>query len=253
MECSRPAPTPAIFAENTFEVSDQVTHVWGSHSLKIGGSIRFEQDNDNISGLTRPVYAIQGLWNFANDAPIFEGISASTVDGGPTNSQLYLRSKDISAYVQHDWKITPTLTLNTGFRYEIYTPISNKGGNIGKPVLGPAGSELSGLRMVPTHDLYNTDYGHYAPKVGFAWVPSFYGGNVVLRGGFAVAYNHLDAALFNNQALDNSPGAANFNLCCGTSPSTLARPSQRGQIQVLRRHQQLPHQLSRQPGSGNRH
>jgi hypothetical protein len=205
---------PAIFAENTYGIRDQVTHTFGSHILRFGGDIRFEQDNDKLSGTTRPVYAMQGLWNFANDAPIFESITASTVTGGPPNTQLYLRSKDIALYVQHDWKVTPTLTLNTGFRYEIYTPLSNKTGNISKPVLGPAGSELSGMTLVPTHDLYNTDYGHYAPKIGFAWTPSIYNGNMVLRGGFAVAYNHLDAGLFNTQAIDNAPGSATFNVCC---------------------------------------
>jgi hypothetical protein len=213
---------PAIFAENTYGIRDQVTHTFGSHILRFGGDLRFEQDNDKLSGTTRPVYAMQGLWNFANDTPIFEGITASTVTGGAPDTQLYLRSKDIALYVQHDWKVTPTLTLNTGFRYEIYTPLSNKTGNISKPVLGPAGSELSGMTLVPTHDLYNTDYGHYAPKIGFAWTPSIYNGNVVLRGGFAVAYNHLDAGLFNTQAIDNAPGAATFNICCGQDTSPFA-------------------------------
>ncbi|MDW5267637.1 MULTISPECIES: carboxypeptidase regulatory-like domain-containing protein [Acidobacteriaceae] len=213
---------PAIFAENTYEVRDQVTHTFGSHILRIGGEIRFEQDNDKLSGTTRPVYSMQGLWNFANDAPIYEGITASTLTGGAPNTQLYLRSKDIAGYVQHDWKVTPTFTLNTGFRYEIYTPISNKTGNVSKPVLGPPGSELSGMTLVPTHDLYNTDYGHYAPKIGFAWTPAIYNNNVVLRGGFAVAYNHLDAGLFNTQAIDNVPGAATFNVCCGQDTSPFA-------------------------------
>lgn len=206
---------PAIFAENTYEIRDQVTHTFGAHTLRIGGEVRFEQDNDKLSGTTRPVYAMQGLWNFANDAPIFESITASTTTGAAPNTQLYLRSKDIAFYVQHDWKVTPTFTLNTGFRYEIYTPLSNKTGNISKPILGPPGSELSGMRLAPTHDLYNTDYGHYAPKIGFAWTPPIYNNNVVLRGGFAIAYNHLDAGLFNTQAIDNAPGSATFNVCCG--------------------------------------
>ncbi|GGG68376.1 TonB-dependent receptor [Edaphobacter dinghuensis] len=213
---------PAIFAENTYEVRDQVTHTFGSHILRFGGEIRFEQDNDKLSGTTRPVYAMQGLWNFANDAPIYEGITASTLTGGAPNTQLYLRSKDIAGFVQHDWKVTPTFTLNTGFRYEIYTPISNKTGNVSKPVLGPSGSELSDMTLVPTHDLYNTDYGHYAPKIGFAWTPAMYNNNVVLRGGFAIAYNHLDAGLFNTQAIDNVPGAATFNVCCGQDTSPFA-------------------------------
>ena len=214
--------TPALFAENTYEINDMVTHSFGAHTLRFGGSIRFEQDNNNLSGLSRPVYAMQGPWNFANDAPIFEGIVASTVTGAAINSQLYLRSKDISGYIQHDWKVTPTFTLNTGFRYEVYTPISNNGNNILKPVLGPAGSELSGMALVPTSGLYNSDYAHFSPKIGFAWVPNYYDGKVVLRGGFGIAYNHLDAALFDTQAIDNAVGSANFNLCCGQDTSPFA-------------------------------
>jgi hypothetical protein len=209
--------SPAIFAENTYEIRDQITHTFGSHSLRFGGEVRFEQDNDNLAGLERPTYAVQGLWNFANDVPIYEGISANTSTGAASNTQLYLRSKNIAFYVQHDWKVTPTFTFNTGVRYEIYTPITNKNANIGHPVLGPAGSELSGMKLVPQNAFYNTDYAHFAPKLGFAWVPSRFGGKMVWRGGFATAYNHLDAALFQNQSFDNAPGSANFNLCCATN------------------------------------
>ena len=222
---------PAVFAENTYGIKDQVTHTWGSHTLRIGGELRLEQDNDNLSGDARPVYAFAGLWNFANDAPIYEGIVANPSTGGPANTQRYLRSKNIAAYVQHDWKVTPTFTLNTGFRYEIFTPVTNKGSNINIPMLGPAGSELSGLTLSQQQALYNTDYGHYAPKIGFAWVPNYYDGKVVLRGGAAVAYNHLDIALFSNQALDNGPGIANFGLCCGTSILDFGTPRAGGQIQ----------------------
>ncbi len=215
------ASSPAIFAENTFEIRDQVTHTFGGHSLRFGGEIRFEQDNDNLSGLVRPLYAVQGLWNFANDAPIFEQVNANTSTGAAPNTQLYLRSKNIAFFVQHDWKVSPTFTLNTGVRYEIYTPIRNKNANIGHPVLGPAGSELSGMKLVPQNDFYNSDYAHFGPKVGFAWVPGRYSEKLVVRGGFAVAYNHLDAALFQNQSFDNSPGAATFGLCCATDPASL--------------------------------
>jgi hypothetical protein len=216
------ASSPAIFAENTFEIKDQVTHTFGAHSLRFGGDIRFEQDNDNLGGLVRPTYAVNGLWNFANDAPIYEGIDASTSTGAAPNTQLYLRSKDIAFYVQHDWKVSPSLTLNMGVRYEIYTPLSNKFSNIGHPVLGPAGSELSGMKLIPQQAFYNTDYAHFAPKFGFAWVPENYHSKLVVRGGGAVAYNHLDAALFENQSFDNAPGAATFNLCCATDPASLA-------------------------------
>ena len=42
--------TPAILAQNTYEVSDQAVHTFGSHNLKFGGGYRWEQDNDNLLG-----------------------------------------------------------------------------------------------------------------------------------------------------------------------------------------------------------
>ena len=43
---------------------------------------------------------------------------------------------------------------------------------------------------------------------------------VVVRGGFAMAYNyHLDIGLFNN-ALEDGPGVATFGLCCGANGNT---------------------------------
>ena len=50
--------TPGVFAENTYEARDMVTHVWGNHALRLGGEVRLEQDNDNLSGDARPVYAL---------------------------------------------------------------------------------------------------------------------------------------------------------------------------------------------------
>ena len=58
------ASSPAIFAQNTFEIRDQVTHTFGSHSIRVGGEIRFEQDNDNLGGLVRPLYAVAGPLEF---------------------------------------------------------------------------------------------------------------------------------------------------------------------------------------------
>jgi hypothetical protein len=213
--------TPALFAQNTFEFRDQATHTFGAHTVRFGGVIRFEQDNDNLSGLVRPLYAVNGLFNFANDAPIYEAINVNTATGGAQNTQLYLRSKDIAGYIQHDWKASPTFTFNTGVRYEVYTPLTNKNSNIGHPVLGPAGSELSGLKLVPQQAFYNSDYKHFSPKVGFAYNPTFYNSKMVVRGGFGMSYNHLDAALFENQSFDNAPGSANFGLCCATDPASL--------------------------------
>ena len=206
--------TPSLYAENTYEVRDMVTHTWGTHAIRIGAEVRFEQDNDNLLGDQRPTYAMQGLWTMANDAAIYESVEANPLTGGTPLTQRYFRSEDIAGYAQHDWKATPNLTLNMGLRWEYFTPLRNKGSMINYPVLGTApGQQLSGITLQLRDHLWNAQPHNLAPKVGFAFTPGFSKQKLVMRGGFAMAYNHLDIALFNN-ALEDGPGVANFGLCC---------------------------------------
>ena len=211
--------SPAAFAENTYEVRDTVSHTFGSHTLRAGVETRFEQDNDNLSGEERPIYAFNGLWAFANDASVYEAISANPNTGGIANTQRYFRSEDYAVFVQHDWKLSPNLTLNAGLRWEEFTPLANKGFNVNYPLLGPAGTELSGLRLLPRNHLWDFEHRNIGPKIGFAYMPPIFHNKIVVRGGYALAYNHLDIALFNN-ALEDGPGIASFGLCCGGNGNT---------------------------------
>jgi hypothetical protein len=211
--------TPSNFAENTYEIRDTVSHTFGSHTVRAGYEARFEQDNDNLYGEERPTYAFDGLWSFANDASVYEAIAANPATGGPANSQRYFRSENYAAFVQHDWKVTPNFTLNAGLRWEEFTPLANKGSMINTPVLGPAGSELSGIKMVLHNHTWGFQHNNWGPKFGFAYTPPMFNNKVVVRGGYALAYNHLDIALFNN-ALEDGPGIASFGLCCGGPGNT---------------------------------
>ncbi len=218
-----PQGTGSFYAQNTYEVRDQLSKTIGSHSIRIGVEIRREQDNDNtVLASVRPVYSFQGLWNLANDTPVYEGIIANPNTGGAPTIANHLRSENYAAYVQHDWKVTPQFTLNTGLRWELFTPLRNKDFPLNYPVLGPPGNELGGLVLRPRDRLWDFQYKNFGPKVGFAYNPTQLSGKMVVRGGFALAYNHLDFALFNVAQRDNGPGLASYGLCCGTSDSPFA-------------------------------
>jgi hypothetical protein len=224
------APTsPAIFAENTYEVRDALTKVMGSRTLKVGGEYRWEQDNNNLGGNSRPVYAFQGLFNFANNAPIYEGITANPLTGGPANTARYLRSNTLGVFAQHDWKITPSFTINTGVRYEYFEPFRNKGQELNLPVLGAAGSELAGAALTPHNHFFNSDYTGVTPKFGFAYVPPIDNGKMVIRGGVARAMNRLNFSILDN-ATEDGPGYFNYSICCGTAPGDFNTPFDGGQI-----------------------
>ena len=216
---------PATLAQNTIEISDQATHTFSSHVIKFGGGIRWEQDNDNLNGGVRPDFDFAGLWNLANDAPFFESQTVNPATGLAPLTAAHFRSQTYYGYVQHDWKVTPTFSFNAGFRYEIQTPWHRKAGApsyLPSPGTG-TGSPLVGLVLHPVGNLYNTDYGHYGPKVAFAWNPNYFNNRIVIRGGFATAYNHLDLSLFEN-TVQNGPGVDAFSVCCATSTLDFRHP-----------------------------
>lgn len=214
--------TPAIFAENTYEARDLITKIAGTHAVRIGGVFRVEQDNDNLSGLARPNYAFQGLWDAANDAPLYEGIAADPNTGGVGNAARAFRDKYGAAFVQDDWKPMPNLTVNLGLRWEYFGALYNKTFPINQLQLSSTpGVELINSRFVPKNHLWPS-INTWAPKFGFAFQPLGSNGKMVFRGGFGVSYDRLDDVLFINGYENGAPTAGYFNygLCCAGLQAT---------------------------------
>ncbi len=209
--------TPAILAQNTYELQDTLVQTVGAHTIRYGGSLRWEQDNDNLSAASRPDYVFQGLWQYANDATIDESIAANPNTGGPANGQRYFRDKDIAAFVQHDWKIGPNLTLNTGLRWEYFEPLYNKGSLTNEPVFGTTPATfLTAAVLKPVNHLFNSNYNNWSPRIGFNYAPN---GRLVISGGFGISYDRLDDGLF-DPGFENGPGYAQFGLCCADATDT---------------------------------
>lgn len=107
------------------------THLRGSHSLRLGLEYRVTQITNNNWGNVTPAYNFSSDWTTATDtsaaAPIGQGL-ASFLYGLPTggsisrNDSYAATSKMFAWYVQDDWKLTPRLTLNLGFRHELEYP-----------------------------------------------------------------------------------------------------------------------------------
>jgi outer membrane receptor protein involved in Fe transport len=227
--------TPGIFAENTFEFRDTLRKVVGSHGLSFGAEFRKEQDNNNLVGAARPLYSFGGLFNFANDTPLFYQIAASPTSGGPPDTQRYFRTNSYAFFGQDDWKVKPNLTLNLGLRWEYFSPLTEKQGKLSNLVLGPSGGqELTGASIVKVDRLYPPDRNNFGPRLGFAYSPkSIFGADVseklVLRGGVGISYNRIPVVDFSN-ARANPPFEARYGICCGTSSQDFSTPFAGGQI-----------------------
>lgn len=227
--------TPGILAQNIFELSDTLSWVRGNHALKFGVVLRKEQDNSDASGGSRPIYSFSGLFNLANDTPIFEGINADPRTGAPADAQRYFSTNYFGGFVQDDWKTRPNLTLNFGLRYEYFAPLTEKDDRLSNLFFGSQG--LVNSRVTAVSQLSDPDRNNFAPRVGFAYSPRFkflgFGNETndrtVVRGGFGVAYNRIPVAPLAN-ARGNPPFFARFGICCGTAANDFGTPFVGGQI-----------------------
>jgi len=160
------------------------------------------------------------------------------------SKEVHKRSQYWAGYAQDDWRVSRSLTLNLGIRYEVESPVTETNGALTNfdpwtpnPLAGrqdvPAG--VTGVITFQQRNgegryLWDWDRNNFSPRFGFAWkMPG--GGEQVLRGGFGLLYGNP----YDRGVLDNSrPGfdaAATyrtpvpFRLSQGLPANALAFPS----------------------------
>jgi TonB dependent receptor len=208
--------TPAKLAQNQYELRDNLSYVMGNHALKFGAELRWEQDNNSLVGGSRPLYSFQGLFNLANDTPVFEQINADPATGAPADAQRYFRTHTWGLYAQDQWKVRPDLTLTFGLRWEYFSPITETRNRVSNLVLSQPFT-LQGARVTTLGELFHRDRNNFAPRFGFAYNPQRWK-KLVVRGGFGIYYQRVPNALFANSR-GNPPSFARFTLCCGNAGS----------------------------------
>ena len=210
--------TDTSFAHTLYSYSSALTWVKRTHTLKFG----FEQ-RQFFNNFWQPNYPT-GYFSFPQNITASNPGSGDTTQGnsfaslllgyGAAGGSSFLnilpsvadKSLETGFYVQDDWKVSATLTLNLGLRYEWSSPYTERmnlqqysdfTGSTGMTVplpnpLNPSvttPTALSGTtlfvgqgglgRSVPT------DRNNIAPRLGFAWSIQ---PTTVLRGGFGVYY-----------------------------------------------------------------
>jgi hypothetical protein len=143
-----------------------------------------------------------------------------------TGKHRDFRYNEYEFYVQDNWKIRSDLTINLGVRYQYYEPPYEANGfqaandvdweelfNV-RLANGPAGRGGDTAEPLLTYDLigkandgrpyYKPDKNNWAPRVGFAYAPSFKDGigrtifgdrQTSIRGGWTLQYERVGGGL----------------------------------------------------------
>jgi hypothetical protein len=195
----------------------------GNHTLKFG----FDGRQYNLNTFTPGNAA--GNYSFTANSWVKASSSASSTVGWgqdlaefmlglPTGGSMDTNafgswySHYIAGFVQDDWRVTPTLTVNFGLRYDHDGPYNEKYGrsvngfafNSPNPLQSAAQAAyaknplsqlpasqfdvLGGLTFAgPSNTaIYQNNSHLFSPRAGFAWSPTALHGKTVIRGGFGM-------------------------------------------------------------------
>ena len=211
--------------------SIQVSHLLRNHFFRAGFEYRMYNTNAGITTQSNGRYQNTGVYTTASSVTAAQPVGFGLAQfeyGIPTssaitiNSDLASRSNYIAEYFQDDWKVTPTLTVNVGLRFEYEGPnnernqkantyfdfnAANPSSAAAKAAYGPIAptnplllpasswSVNGGLRFLgdPTtpfggHQTYQAEKLNILPRAGFSWE---FTPHTVFRGGFGIFADSL--------------------------------------------------------------
>ncbi len=198
--------------DKVYDLIDQVSYLRGKHAFKFGGELRKDQVHQATFRAGRGRIRFPGDGVAAGSSPLEDflaGIPGNTtfLAGDPTRNitqWLY------AGYAQDDWRITPRVTLNLGFRYELQG-VPKEANNLFGNWEPSVGFEQVGKNI---GSIYKGDHKNFSPRLGVAWDVTGKGTTIVRAGG-SIIYSLLSMNAFLSQ--QNTQNTVTLGL--GTIPT----------------------------------
>jgi len=256
----------------SYQLFTDLVKVIGKHSLKFGFDGRRYNLDAITFGSSSGSYTFGTSWtngpNTSSGAAPFGQDFAAFLLGLPTagsydiNTRTALHEYYFAGFVQDDWRLTNTFTLNLGLRFDHDSPYIEAQGrtvdgfalNTPNPIAPAAQaayaknplpqlpaanfSVLGGLRFPPPSNgtVFQTDSHMFSPRVGFAWSPAALNQKTVIRGGFGMFVAPITVAnlastgtfssnpILNTQGFSATTSQVVTNNSFLTPASTLSNP-----------------------------
>ncbi len=201
------------FASETAHLIGSVDHIYGRHEIKAGGEIRRHRINFMQAGTPNGLFAFTNGGTASGSEGIGGDALAGLMIGYVDNWSRYeippftaTQSYQNGGFVQDNWRLTPKLTLNLGFRYDVESPRTERynqmawfdpGATAPISVFGlnlHGAVKFAGMKGNPRTE-FNTYWGELQPRFGFAYSPL---PHTNVRGGYGIYYDPSDLGVVGN-------------------------------------------------------
>jgi TonB dependent receptor len=157
----------------------------GAHLIKFGGEIL------HVDTRINDLNATVGRMNFENrftNRAVGDLLLGLPSQLALTSYTVMDQGQDMQFYfVQDDYRMTSTLTVNAGLRYEYATPPIEKNNQFANFDPGTGTMVFAKDGSIFERALIHPDRNNFAPRIGFAYAPS---SRWVVRAGYGVFYTH---------------------------------------------------------------
>jgi outer membrane receptor protein involved in Fe transport len=230
---------------NTYQVSDNLSWVKGTHTAKFGADIRRQMFDQTL------YYNVNGYYSYYGGGPNdvgFDDLTPNYLLGLPDtfsqgSAQIEkVRSTIFAVFAQDSWKIKPNLTLNYGLRWELFTPLTDisqhvqtfrpgqvstvypcqlsdasvqffQGFGVANPDCNntgvvPTGLVVPGDKGIPPA-MTSTYYKTFAPRLGIAYSPGN-SGKTSIRAGWGMFYNPMEQLVLEQFSAEPPFGGSNI-------------------------------------------
>ena len=194
--------TPSRSTTQTEQTQDSLSWRRGKHNLQFGVSynrqaISLLSDNSgrgsfSFTGAQTQQYVngfgVPGTGNAFADFLL--GLPQSnSVTWGATR---YFHQNVYGAYLNDDYRLASTLSLQLGLRWDYNAPVTEEYGRLANLAFGPGFSGATVVTPatpgVPSAGLVNPQRNAFSPRVGVAW-QAMRRGNLIIRTGYGIYYN----------------------------------------------------------------
>jgi Carboxypeptidase regulatory-like domain/TonB dependent receptor len=181
---------------NLFEAVDNVSTVFGAHSVKFGGGLLYNRLNILFPG------AFQGVYNFTSFNNFLNGVYSNYQQAFGVPEQ-FQSNPNLGVFAQDEWRVRRDLTINAGLRYDVQW--------LPEPI--------------------ETDTNNIAPRLGIVYAPG--DRKTVIRASYGLYYDRIPLRATSNalqrdgskylvaQLAPTQPGAPVFPNTLAVQPNTL--------------------------------